>query len=176
MPKNKWKIARTALTKAPVKSSYNEYIDVEDVLQDVLACKGLDLCTYEATQLAEAEAIDDAITALEELSHDAVTLCVGSDAALVLDGQELCLTLPVEGDWRRESYGGVSLNGPQVLSFTLDATNAYDVTRVDEATGIIYSTNATATGTTLTITDQTVGGSLAPATVWTYIIFYKATV
>ena len=48
MPKNKWKIARTVLTKKPVLSGYNEYVDLENVLEDTLKCKGLDLCTYAA--------------------------------------------------------------------------------------------------------------------------------
>ncbi len=128
MPKNKWKIARTALTKAPVKTSYNEYIDVETVLEDVLLCKGLDLCTYEADQA---------------LAH---------------------------GHWKKESFTR-SGDGTETLAFTLDATHAYTVNRYDVALGHMQYTNATATGTTLTVTDHPVGGNP-----YVYVIFYKATV
>ena len=128
MPKNKWKITRTSLTKKPVLSKYNEYIDLDVVLEDVLKCKGLDLCTYE---------------------------------------EEKTLA---EGKWKKQTFSGVISNTTKTLSHTLDSAHAYDVTRFDEATGIFQTTTATASGTTLTITDGTTGGKT-----WSYVIFYKAT-
>lgn len=127
MPKNKWKITKTSLTKKPVLSKYNEYIDLESIIEDILKCKGLDLCTYQ-------------------------------------DEQTL-----LGAKWKKDTFTGVDANGTKTLTSTIDTTHAYLVFKYNEADDTSLYTNATATGTTLTITDY-VGPDI-----YTYVIFYKAT-